>query len=138
MFFAQVFVAWWVLKIGVTQLISIASVTTFLGSMSLWNYPHIEGLAILAFGWGFANLSLLKAILSFATQMVAIPSARLVSLLLLGATVGTAISPFVTSQIVEWTDNRTILMFGSGCYALLCILMLASRALKPQLSRSTR
>ena len=58
-----------------------------------------------------------------ATEMVKVPSARLVSLLLLGATSGTAISPMVTSQIVDWTDNHTILMFSSVCYLSLLVLM---------------
>lgn len=129
MFFAQIFVAWWVLKIGVRKLLSIAPVTAFIFSLPLWNYNDIDGLAVLALIWGFGNLALLKAILSRATEMVSTPSPRLVSLLLLGATVGTAVSPYVTSQIVEWTDNHTILMFSSGCYGLLlCLMWIANRS----------
>jgi len=132
MFLAQVFVAWWVLKIGVRRLVLIASVTTFFGSLPLWNVTDIEWLVVLALVWGFANLAMLKAILSFATEMVEVPGARLVSLMLLGATVGTAVSPYVTSQIVEWTDNKTILLFGSGCYGALFFLMLIARRLDPR------
>lgn len=129
MFFAQLFVAWWVLKIGVRKLVLIASITTLAGSITLWNFTDVDTLLILSLIWGFANLSMLKAILSLATEMVSIPSPRLVSLLLLGATLGTAISPVVTSWIVEWTDNKTILMFGSGCYAtLLGLMLIAGRA----------
>ena len=129
MFLAQLFVAWWVLKIGVRKLVLIASITTLTGSVTLWVLTDVDTLLILCLIWGFANLSMLKAILSLATQMVDVPSPRLVSLLLLGATVGTAISPVVTSWIVEWTDNKTILMFGSGCYAtLLCLMLIAGRA----------
>lgn len=124
MFLAQVFVAWWVLKIGVRKLVRIAALTTLLFSMPLWIHESIDGLLILALVWGFANLALLKAILSLATDMIELPSARLVSLMLLGATTGTAVSPYVTSQIVEWTDNRAILMFGSTCYGILLCLML--------------
>ena len=129
MFLAQMFVAWWVLKIGVRRLVLIASITTFLGSLTLWNFTDLKVLNMLALVWGFANLSMLKAILSLATEIVDVPSPRLVSLLLLGATVGTAISPIATSWIVEWTDNYTILVFGSVCYGSLLILMLfAGRA----------
>ncbi len=134
MFLAQIFVAWWVLKVGVRRLVLIASATTFCGSLPLWNVSNIEWLIVLALIWGFANLALLKAILSFATEMIEVPSARLVSLLLLGATVGTAVSPYVTSQIVEWTDNKIILMFGSGCYGALFLLMLGARRLDPRAS----
>ncbi len=135
MFFAQVFVAWWVLNVGVRQLVLIASVTTFFGSLPLWNVSNIEWLIVLALVWGCANLALLKAILSFATEMVEVPGARLVSLLLLGATVGTAVSPYVTSQIVAWTDAKTILLFGSGCYGALFLLMLVARRLDPRGSK---
>ena len=98
----------------------------------MWNYSDIGGLTILAMLWGFFNLAMLKAILSFATLMVEVPSARLVSLMLLGATTGTAISPILTSQIVEWTDTRTILMFATGCYAMLGCLMIVARHLHPE------
>ena len=128
MFAAQIFVAWWVLKLGVKRLVVLAGVTTAVFSFPLWLYDDMAGLSMLAALWGFANLSLLKVTLSFATEMVSVPSARLVSALLLGATLGTAISPLVTSKIVEWTSNSFILKFGSGSYvAMAIILFLASR-----------
>ena len=123
MFLAQLFVAWWVLKIGVRRLVQIAAATTFLFSVPLWLYPNINGLIFLSLLWGFANLALLKITLSFATELVGVPEARLVSLLLLGATVGTSVSPIVTSQIVDWTSNHSVLVFGSGCYLLLAFLL---------------
>ena len=128
MFAAQLFVAWWVMKIGVRRLAVIAGITTTLLSVPLWLYGEIEGLIILATIMGFANLGLLKIVLSFATQMVRIPTARLVSSLLLGATMGTAIAPWVTSQIVTATSNHFILQFGTGCYVVMTVLLLlASR-----------
>ncbi len=128
MFAAQLFVAWWVMKIGVRRLAVIAGMTTTLLSVPLWLYGEIEGLIILATIMGFANLGILKIILSFATQMVRIPTARLVSSLLLGATMGTAIAPWVTSQIVTATSNHFVLQFGTGCYMVMTVLLvLASR-----------
>ena len=128
MFAAQLFVAWWVMKIGVRRLAVIAGITTTLLSVPLWLYEQVEGLIILATIMGFANLGLLKIVLSFATQMVRIPTARLVSSLLLGATMGTAVAPWVTSQIVTATSNHFILQFGTGCYILMtALLLLASR-----------
>ena len=110
------------------RLVQSAAVATFLFSIPLWLYPDINGLIILALIWGFANLSLLKATLSLATELVSVPTARLVSLLLLGATAGTAVSPIVTSQIVDWTSNHSVLIFGSACYlALLFLLYTALR-----------
>lgn len=131
MFLAQLFVAWWVLRIGVRNLVGIATLTTLAGTFPVWLYGEIEGLALLTLLWGFGNLAILKAILSFATTLVASPGARLVSLMLLGATLGTAVSPTVTSAIVESSDYRTSLMFGSACYAMLFTLMFIARKLAP-------
>ena len=129
---AAIFVSWWVLKVGVRRLIIIASVGTALFSIPLWLYGDIEALPILAFLWGFANLSMLKMTLSFATQMVDVPTPRLVSALLLGATVGTGLSPIITSQIVAATDNYFILQFSTICYAALAVLLIsATRIFKP-------
>ena len=69
--------------------------------------------------------------LSFATQLVRVPTPRLVSSLLLGATLGTAVSPWVTSRIVEATSNYTILQFSTACYALLAVLLLIALRRSP-------
>lgn len=126
MFAAQIFVAWWVLKVGVPRLVMIAGVTTCLFSIPLWISKDIDVLIILSAFWGFANLGLLKVVLSFATQMLRQPTARLVSTLLLGATLGTASSPWVSSQIVTATNTHFILQFGTGCYVALTILLLTA------------
>ncbi len=129
MFAAQLFVAWWVIRVGVRKLVMIAGVSTSLFSIPLWIYEDIAGLSVLAFFWGVANLSLLKIVLSFATQMLPLPSGRLVSSLLLGATVGTALSPWVTSQIVVATDNHFVLQFSTACYVTLTGLLFAATRL---------
>ena len=126
MFAAQIFVAWWVLKVGVHRLVMIAGVSTSLFSIPLWIFKDINVLIILSAFWGFANLSLLKVVLSFATQMLRQLTARLVSTLLLGATIGTASSPWVTSQIVAATNTHFVLQFGTGCYVALTILLLSA------------
>ena len=119
MFAAAIFASWWVLKVGVRRLVIIATVGMTLFSIPLWVYGDIKALPILAFLWSFANLSMLKMTLSFATQMVEIPTPRLVSALLLGATIGTGLSPIITSQIVAATDNYFILQFSTICYVAL-------------------
>jgi TsgA-like MFS transporter len=94
----------------------------------MWVYPEIDGLVILALLWGFANLGLLKLVLSLATQMLKLPSARLVSGLLLSASLGTAVSPWLTSQIVEASNTRFIIQFGTLCYIVLfCLVFWATR-----------
>lgn len=137
MFAAQVFVAWWVLKIGVSRLVIIGCVATTLCSIPLWVFTDINGLVVLAFVWGFANLGLLKIIISFATLMVDRPSPRLISALLLGATSGTAISPWVTSQVVMLSSNHFVLQFGTFCYiALTILILLAAKLFADQKSRA--
>ena len=123
LFVSQVIVAFGVVKIGVRKLVLISGVTTCLMSIPLWIVGNLEALPVLAFFWGLANFSLLKVVLSYATQMVHIPTPRLVSTLLLGATLGTAVSPFVTSRIVVATDNHFILQFSTVCYAVLATLL---------------
>jgi len=126
MFAAQIFIAWWVLKVGVRRLVLIVGVSTGLFSIPLWAHDNIENLYYLAALWGFANLSLLKVVLSFATQMLLQPTARLVSSLLLGATIGTAVSPWITSKIVTATSTHFVLQFGTACYVALAVLLLTA------------
>ena len=123
LFVAQLVVAWWVVRIGVVKLVLTAAVATCLFSAPLWLSGNLSMLPLFAFLWGFANLSLLKVVLSFATQLVAVPTPRLVSTLLLGATLGTAVSPWVTSRIVEATSNYFVLQFSTACYATLAVLL---------------
>ncbi len=131
MFLAQLFVAWWVLKIGVKRLAPIAAIMTACSSIPLWLVRDPNLLPYCALAWGIANLSLLKALLSFATTMVKVPDARLVSGLLLGATLGTAISPAVSSLIVTWADARVVLIFGTSCHVAMMLLVLLARRLYP-------
>ena len=126
MFLAQLFVAWWVMKVGVARLVMIAGVTTSLFSIPLWIIKDINVLIVVSAFWGFANLGLLKVALSFATQMVKRPTARLVSTLILGATLGTACGPWVTSKIVAATNTHFILQFGTACYVALTVLLLTA------------
>jgi len=138
MFAAQIFVSWWVMKIGVRRLVLICCITTTLFSVPLWALKDIDVLIVMSAAWGFANLGLLKVVLSFATQMLRLPTARLVSSLLLGATIGTAVSPWVTSQVVTATSTHFVLQFGTGCYLLLTILLIAaSNSSRVRISQSS-
>ena len=137
MFATQIFVSWWVLKIGVRRLVLIVGGTTTLFSIPLWVLTDIDVLIVLSAVWGFANLGLLKIVLSFATQMLSIPTGKLVSSLLLGATIGTAVSPWLTSQIVAATSSRFILQFGSACFAVLTVLLLLAVRMSPIHDRDT-
>ncbi len=131
MFLGQVFVAWWVLRIGLRRLVAIAAVTTALGSIPLWSIPDPGLLPWFALLWGMGNLSMMKALLSFATTLVAVPDARLVSGLLLGATLGTAISPAVSSLVVQGTHIRDVLICSTAAHAAMLVLVLLARRRQP-------
>lgn len=130
MFLGQVFVAWWVLRIGLRRLVAIAAVTTALGSIPLWGVLDPTLLPVIALLWGIGNLSMMKALLSFATTFVSVPDARLVSGLLLGATLGTAISPAVSSLLVDWTDIRVVLICSTAAHMAMLMLVFLSRRLQ--------
>lgn len=123
MLFAQLLVAWWVLRIGARRLVLLCVAGTFLGSLPLWNSDSLTLLPWLSLLWGVANLGLLKIVIAFATLSVRVPTPRLVAALLFGATSGTAISPAVTSAVVAFGDTRLVLQFGSLCYLLLALLI---------------
>ncbi|EAQ98251.2 MFS transporter TsgA [Congregibacter litoralis] len=123
MLIAQLFVAWWVLRIGARRLVLLCVSGAFLGSLPLWLSESLSLLPWLSLLWGIANLGLLKIVISFATLAVPNPSPRLVATLLFGATSGTAISPTVTSLIATAADARVVLQFGSLCYLVLAALV---------------
>lgn len=126
MFVAQIFVAWWVFKIGVARLLILAAICTALFSVPLWLLEDMGWMTAWAALWGFANLGLLKVVLSFASQFTAVASPRLVSSLLLGATTGTAISPWISSQLVSAGDAGVALKFGSFAYLVMLVLLFVS------------
>ena len=134
---AQLFVAWWVMRIGVSRLLWIASLATVLMSLPLWWVRDIDSLGWLVMGFGFANLGLLKVVLSYASQFTPIASPRLVSALLLGATAGTAISPWVSSQIVIFGEPRAALMFGSALYLMMLLLLFIAQRQWLRFARAT-
>jgi TsgA-like MFS transporter len=123
MFAAQIFVAWWVLKVGVQRLLWLAAICILVFSVVLWVVKDSGLLLVLVTILGFANLGLLKLVMSYATQFTAVASSRLVSSLLLGATTGTALSPWLSSRFVAMGDEGTALQLGSFCYLVMLVLI---------------
>jgi len=136
MFAAQLFVSRWVLKVGVQKLVLVACSSAFLSSLPLWWVVDLSLIPWLGALWGFGNLAFLKIGLSFATELLSAPSPRLVSALLFGATSGTAISPFVTSNIVSSHGTLAVLQFSSACYFGIVVLMLLVRLFRGPLTRA--
>ncbi|MEL7025483.1 MAG: MFS transporter [Pseudomonadota bacterium] len=123
MFIAQVVVAVLVLQAGTYRLLAIAAVATAVGSVPLWQTGNLAALQVLALLWGVANLGLLKLALTFVTLQFEAPTPRLVSCVLLGATLGTAISPLLTSRLVDFAGTASALQFGTGCHFVMAVLL---------------
>lgn len=123
MFIAQLVVTVVVLRVGSRVLLLLAAVGTALGSVPLWMTTQMTALHWLALLWGIANIGLLKLVLSFVADQLPNPSPRLISCVLLGATAGTAISPWLTSRIVSHTNTLTSLQFGTACHTLMAALL---------------
>jgi TsgA-like MFS transporter len=129
MFCGQLLVAWWVLHLGARRMLLASIFGTLLGSLPLWTVTVPTWLPWLAFAWGLANFGLLKVTIAFASEAVPLPTPRLIAALLFGATLGTAVSPVVTSAVVAAGDELTVLRFSSLCYLFLAGLVLLARRL---------
>jgi len=129
MFCGQLLVAWWVLHLGARRMVLASIFGTLLGSLPLWTVTVPAWLPWLAFAWGLANFGLLKVTIAFASEAVPLPTPRLIAALLFGATLGTAVSPVVTSAVVAAGNELTVLRFSSLCYLFLAGLVLLARGL---------
>lgn len=101
----------------------LAAILAAFSTIPLWSINNPSYMPYLTFCWGFVTLGLLKLILSLATEMVAVPSPRLVSVLLMAATTGTAISPSLSSMLVAATAPSIALKVGTGCFLLVILLV---------------
>jgi len=102
----------------------LAAILTAFSTIPLWSINNPTYMPYLTFCWGFVTLGLLKLILSLATEMVEVPSPRLVSVLLMAATTGTAISPSLSSMLVAATAPSIALKMGTGCFLLVILLVI--------------
>ena len=102
----------------------LAAILTAFSTIPLWSVNNPNYMPYLTFCWGFVTLGLLKLILSLATEMVEVPSPRLVSVLLMAATTGTAISPSLSSMLVAATAPSIALKMGTGCFLLVILLVI--------------
>ena len=132
MLITQLFASWWVLRIGVRRTVLVGASASALATVPFWSVTQIDSLMIFAFAAGVVNLGLLKIILSLAMQMMAIPPARLVSTLLLGATTGTSIAPWVSSWIVEAAGRYAVLISVSTGYFTVVTLIILAMWLSPE------
>ncbi|MFP6806352.1 MAG: MFS transporter TsgA [Pseudomonadales bacterium] len=127
MFIGQLIAVALLIKIRVALLAFVASILAFVATLPLWLLEDISLLSTVTFLWGMFTLGLLKLILSWATEMVSTPSPRLISGLLMAATLGTAVSPALSSQLVALTNIQMPIQVGSICFFLVSALVVSAR-----------
>jgi len=111
------------IKANTRTITLLAAILAAFSTIPLWLLNNPGYMPYLAFCWGFVTLGLLKLILSLATEMVKVPSPRLVSVLLMAATTGTAISPSLSSVLVAATTPDVALKVGTGCFFMVILLV---------------
>ena len=129
MFMGQLVAAWWVLRVGARGMLLISIIGAFLGSLPLWLVSQPALLPGLALLWGLLNFGLLKIVIASASLYLSQPPPRLLSALLFAATLGTAVSPLLSSAIVESLGTLGVLRIGSLCYFVMVLLLLLARSL---------
>lgn len=102
MFIGQLLTVGIVLRLGVSRMVVVGALGCFSVSVALIYLPdEMIQKQFVALLWGIANFGLLKCIISKASESFRIVPATLVSMMLLAASVGTALSPVLSSRIVE-------------------------------------
>ncbi len=130
MFVGQLVAIGLLAKFRVATLALMASVLALIATFPLWLVTNINLLSTMTFVWGMFTLGLLKLILSWATEMVSLPSPRLISALLMAATLGTAVSPTLSSKLVDLTTIQTPIQVGSYCFLGITVLLILARIKK--------
>ena len=122
----QLLVAVSVFKTGPRLFLYINAFTTAGFSIALWSVADVELLWWLALLWGVGNLGLLKLVITLATAHLTAPGGSLVSSLMLAGTIGTSVSAWVSSQVVEIYQPVGALQAGTLCLALMGALILGA------------
>jgi MFS transporter, TsgA protein len=127
MFVGQLVVVALLTKFKTVTLTIFASVLMLFSVLPLWLIGEIGILTTLTFVWGLVTLGLLKLILSWATEMVNVPGPHLISALLMAATMGTAVSPALSSQLVEISNTQAPIQAGSIAFLIVLVLVVSAR-----------
>ena len=94
-------------------------------SCGLWLSDAPPMLALISIGLGLSNAGILKLTISFASSLVEHPQ-RVVTFLLFSSACGQAVSPLVSSGLVETFGMRFGLQLASGLYLLTAITLICA------------
>ena len=127
MFIGQLLTVGIVLRLGVSRMVVVGALGCFSLSLALIYLPsEMIQKQFLALLWGIANFGLLKCIISKASESFRLVPATLVSMMLLAASVGTALSPVLSSRIVESGGLGLGIEFAQFSLGLVAVFVLAS------------
>ena len=127
MFIGQLLTVGIVLRLGVSRMVVVGALGCFSLSLALIYLPsEMIQKQFLALLWGVANFGLLKCIISKASESFRLVPATLVSMMLLAASVGTALSPVLSSRIVESGGLGLGIEFAQFSLGLVAVFVLAS------------
>lgn len=121
LFAGQLLAALVVLKIGLRRLLPVAAVLAAAVALALGYANSLQTATTLAIVWGVATLGLLKLVVSLGSQLAVSSQAAVISVLLLAATIGTAVAPALSSQVVELASERAALWLSFGALVLCAV-----------------
>ena len=128
MFIGQLVMFVLVLRFDPVVILAVAAVASTILTVSLWGVDTVDQLKLSMLGLGLVTGGLFKLLVSFGTTIVETPTPRMISFLIFCAAVGTALSPGISSGIVELFDIRSALVFTSICYGLMVLVIAVSYA----------
>ncbi len=127
MFIGQLLTVGIVLRLGVSRMVVVGALGCFSLSLALIYLPdEMIQKQFLALLWGIANFGLLKCIISKASESFRLVPATLVSMMLLAASVGTALSPALSSRIIESGGLGLGIEFAQFSLGLVAVCVFAS------------
>ena len=129
MFIGQLIMFFLVLKFSLRLLIVLYASLATLMTVLLWTAQTSLQLQISMLVLGLVTGGLLKTVLSYGTTMLKEPSPKMVSYLIFHSGVGTAITPFVSSFIVERFNTAAALQFATICYLVMLVLIIYAQQL---------
>lgn len=111
-------------RLDFRRLLPLIACASVAASFALWLSRDTSTLMLATTGLGIANGGVLKLSLTYATTLVHHPQ-RVVALLLSSGTLGQALSPYLSSQLVRHTDTVLALQSVSLVYTVMaaCIVV---------------
>lgn len=132
-FISQLVMFFLVHKISMKKIIIICSCIPTAISFLIWNVQTFSSLNLVMIALGLVGGGLLKVSFGFGTLLLKRPSNKSIGFLVFCTGLGSSLSPYLSSKIVEMYNTKSALQFASLLYlfmvfAFILMLLLNSRA----------